>query len=858
MAKLFRDNISSPADRTALLALCVAGLLLLAAGSAGAAERSSPARLGTGERERPPREEPARERERPSGKGSSGEREGAGDGSSKREGGGSGKREGKGGGASGGEGRTPQPGNLAPEEGQTVTDPIDPRFLTDVPFGARSFWLQPWRAYLDTWPASRLSEGLGINFPENPAFAQATARLLHESGFRLARIQIGWSTISYEDPTEFAARHLRSIETRLQAMREYGLRPLILLYAGSEDPTPFKTAKLETLADAPEGATTVKLSAPSAAQVVPGRTGFNNLTFHGSPDVLITSVSSGGVATLSRPLTSSLPAGVHGGSTLRFAPFQSPTLPGGASNPTFHETLQGWLQYVAAVSRLATRVVGPGNFDLEVWNELTFGSQFLNAGNYYAPGTAPGEPGGQSESGGGGGGSEAEEGEGAEGEEGGEGEEAEGEEGAEGGEEGQEGGGAGLKARGAGASARAAKPVKKVIGNAIRDALLDETVAFVRNPANGISPAVGITDGFASETPFPSGADAPPGLTALSKHPYTGAKEFPADLRADHVRPINALGGRDTATRGGFEPLFTPTYQSLFPEYWLSATSTETLIRDIAPFTTKVYGFPHGRNVGPPGGPPVQKWITEFNQIPAHGIVMEPDGVTPASGAAATLSAADKAHFQAKVALRSLVSNIAKGVAREYFYHAAPGPFSLVEEGFFKALEADPGAYPGFALGGPTMTALRNLLAHFEGPGPGGPARQLTLTSIEQEGDHAQFQGDGSAQHPALYDRDVLLVAPFQSAPSSFVIPFYVMTRDLLTLYEPSASPSDVRRFDLPDETFRITLGNLPEGGGEPTVSAYDPLLNSQTPARLLARSGASATFEVAATDYPRLLSVEF
>jgi hypothetical protein len=63
-------------------------------------------------------------------------------------------------------------------------DPIDPRYLTDVPFGATSFWLQPWRAYLDTWPASRLLDGVGINFNVKPADARATARLLHEAGFK--------------------------------------------------------------------------------------------------------------------------------------------------------------------------------------------------------------------------------------------------------------------------------------------------------------------------------------------------------------------------------------------------------------------------------------------------------------------------------------------------------------------------------------------------------------------------------------------------------------------------------------------------------------------------------------------------
>ena len=76
-----------------------------------------------------------------------------------------------------------------------LKDPIDAHFLTDVPFGTTSFWLQPWRAYLDTWPASRLTNALGINFNVKPAQAQAVARLLHESGFTLARIEIPWGSL---------------------------------------------------------------------------------------------------------------------------------------------------------------------------------------------------------------------------------------------------------------------------------------------------------------------------------------------------------------------------------------------------------------------------------------------------------------------------------------------------------------------------------------------------------------------------------------------------------------------------------------------------------------------------------------
>ena len=47
-------------------------------------------------------------------------------------------------------------------------------------------------------------------------------------------------------------------------------------------------------------------------------------------------------------------------------------------------------------ARTAASVVGPGGFDLEIWNELSFGSQFLDAEHYYGgpvPGLAKTAPG---------------------------------------------------------------------------------------------------------------------------------------------------------------------------------------------------------------------------------------------------------------------------------------------------------------------------------------------------------------------------------------------------------------------------------------------------------------------------------
>ena len=124
----------------------------------------------------------------------------------------------------------------APSTGGVVGDPIDPKYLTEVPFGRRSFWIQPWRAYLDTWPASRLLDAVGINFNVTPAEAEGTARLLQSSGFRLARIELPWNMLSYDDPGSFVDE--AKLRQRLVALRDHGLRPLILLNANSGGPRP--------------------------------------------------------------------------------------------------------------------------------------------------------------------------------------------------------------------------------------------------------------------------------------------------------------------------------------------------------------------------------------------------------------------------------------------------------------------------------------------------------------------------------------------------------------------------------------------------------------------------------------------
>ncbi len=669
-------------------------------------------------------------------------------------------------------------------KGGVLTDPIDPKYLTQVPFGSSSFWIQPWRSYLDTWPASRLLNSLGINFNVTPKEAPGVAQLLGDSGFKLARVEIGWNSLSYDDPHSFVDES--GIRRRLEALHEHHLRPLILLNANSGGPGPAKRVELETVAPAAAGSRTVKLSAASAAAVVPGKTGFDQLAFGGNPDVLITSVGSNRVARLARPLPEDLAAGPHEGTTLLYGPFAPPTLASGAPNPEFQATLAGWLSYVQTVSDEAKSIFGPDGYDLEIWNEVSFGSEFLREDNYYSP----------------------------------------------------------PRDSGSGSPTEA------------KEALLAETVAYVRDPAHGISPKVGISDGFASQTPFASGANVPAGVTALSKHLYKNPIRIPAEYEpAPGIKPIDALGGVDSASAASkanpvYRPLFVPAFRADFPEYFLTATQTETLVRDLAPMTTTVYGVPHGRFVGPAGGRPPQVWMTEYNV----GAESEAD-----SGPATAKRRVERAHLQAKGLLRSLVSMVAKGVRREYFY-AATGVagLSLVGGKFIAALNANPSSYPGSRLGGETIRGFQNLLGAFRGRGRNGHPRQLTLLAIAQKGDRFQFAGDGTPAHPTLYDREALAVFPFQSAPGRFVIASYVMTRNLEKVYRPRLPTTDEKRYDLPPEAFRIRLGNVPDSRRPPSVVAYDPLLDRPTRARLVSREGHEIVLEAPLTDYPRLLTVDF
>src|ERR1700676_5498072 len=66
--------------------------------------------------------------------------------------------------------------------------PIDPGQLTRVAFGSYSHWLQPWRGYLETVPAARFLDGLGIVVNvRRDEDAEQILRMCAKSGFKDAR-----------------------------------------------------------------------------------------------------------------------------------------------------------------------------------------------------------------------------------------------------------------------------------------------------------------------------------------------------------------------------------------------------------------------------------------------------------------------------------------------------------------------------------------------------------------------------------------------------------------------------------------------------------------------------------------------
>lgn len=255
---------------------------------------------------------------------------------------------------------------------------VDPSQL-ELPEPYFSFVRQPWRSYLEATPAQTYLGGVGVvwNSDVPGRSAEQVAAELSEAGFRRVRLEVPWSSLRWDEQgltPEAGAR----VATILRALRAHGLRPDILLNAHQGAPGPMDVAEWRTASRSAPGSREIALQGPLTG-LEPGWSEVLSLGDSAHAGPLITHVSSDDTVTLSRPAGREVPAGV----VLQIARLKYlPLFPVGAAE--FERTADGWLRYVDCVVRLTTDNYGD-DFDLEIWNELSFGSDFLDINNYYSP-----------------------------------------------------------------------------------------------------------------------------------------------------------------------------------------------------------------------------------------------------------------------------------------------------------------------------------------------------------------------------------------------------------------------------------------------------------------------------------------
>jgi hypothetical protein len=258
----------------------------------------------------------------------------------------------------------------------------DPKLL-DVPWGNYSFIRQGWRGYLETLPAYRYRDGLGVVWGQTPPHKTAAevARALSWAGFRRVRLEIPWGSVKWDESglTDADARRMTQILRALKASR---LRPLILLNANHLQPCPVQWRVLTVARPSAAGERTLLASGDLAA--MPGSVAtVMSLADGTTAGPLIVGYSSSHDSSnrshsigLSKPLTRALGSG----ETLRVAILRYPPLyPVGTAQ--FDATAAGWARYVTLVMDLVRQAYG-ADFDVELWNELTFGSAYLSVDNY--------------------------------------------------------------------------------------------------------------------------------------------------------------------------------------------------------------------------------------------------------------------------------------------------------------------------------------------------------------------------------------------------------------------------------------------------------------------------------------------
>lgn len=254
---------------------------------------------------------------------------------------------------------------------------VDPGQL-DCPWPKHSFYKQPWRSFLEVRSGADFLRGIGVNY-HSRGNDEVALRLLAETGVRAYRYEIGWGSVAWDEAKiNGGDKHLKV----LQLMKQYDGRPTLLLNAHHGAPCPMQSFQRKLAGPAAKGARSVRLD--DVKEIVAGRTGINPPKNYWAAEVLITAVDAAtGECKLSKPLPWELEADKPVRlTTLKYAPLYP------VGTPEYEATAAGWVNYALRVCDLA-RAAGHEDFDVEIWNELSFGSNFVNIDNYYEKGKPP-------------------------------------------------------------------------------------------------------------------------------------------------------------------------------------------------------------------------------------------------------------------------------------------------------------------------------------------------------------------------------------------------------------------------------------------------------------------------------------
>ncbi len=344
-------------------------------------------------------------------------------------------------------------------------------------------------------------------------------------------------------------------------------------------------------------------------------------------------------------------------------------------------------------------------------------------------------------------------------------------------------------------------------------------------------------DGFANTIPWTASSTEPVQISAIDKHPYPPLVNLPGGDQNPSYS-INALGQLDPPGS------FLPTYTAYFPEYAGTMIQTESAVRDMGPITNSTYGTLHGRNARTVNGHvlPCPVWLMEANIAPS-----DINGGISASNALA---------IKAKDTLRFYCFYLNKGVTQLDLYAAAPNnsalgdtELGLIQQNFLTYAQSNM-TYPAddTAYTSPALAALARVVARmntFLDPRL-TTTRPLSITSLSDTHNHAQFVGDGTAAHPNLFDRELFTFLPYQVNAHRFVIPYYVMTRNVM--------PNGQMESFTPEQ-FTFTVSGV--NGASSTVTAYDPINNVSIPVTVRHSDSSTLTLTVTATNYPYLLTID-